>query len=563
VSETFYIILPQSLLGIAACLFLLAGTFSIPARRFGPAALVALMAAAGALYYSSHVPLAQGVAQELAQGPASAAQFPVQQAVLQTSLGWGIQWCCLVAGALFVLQSMGAQARSETAGEFYGLFLMAIAGLMLVPAVNELILLFLALELISVPTYVLLYLGRRDQRSQEATIKYFLLSIVSAALLLYGFAFLYGLTGSTHLGAIREILAANYRLAGAGVPAAGGSLLGIIALVLIVAGLGFKIAAVPFHFYAPDVYEGTSAFNAGFLAIAPKAAGILAMVRVLVETMAGYESTAQQLLLVLAIITMTGGNCLALWQTNVRRLLAYSSVAHAGYMLIGLSAGLWQSWNSHIGTGIETAATVGGLGLSDGLRGSLLYLLAYSLASAGLFSVLVYLGRPGKQVDHIDELTGLGRTHPLAAFLAALFLFSLAGIPPLPGFWAKLSVFTAALSIEQTGGAARIAIHPAFLMLAVVGVINAAVGAVYYLRMIATMYLSDPISTARPEGGRPALAAALGAGVLTLCFGLAPGPVFTYLQQNAPSTSSAHALVEVERVKQAGAVFTKASSGAR
>jgi NADH-quinone oxidoreductase subunit N len=160
-----------------------------------------------------------------------------------------------------------------------------------------------------------------------------------------------------------------------------------------------------------------------------------------------------------------------------------------------------------------------------------LYLLAYSLANVGLFAVLVYLGRPGKQIEHIDDLTGLAKSQPLVAVIAALFLFSLAGIPPLPGFWAKLSVFTSALSVRQEVTDSLFAVHPAFAILAVVGVINAAIGAVYYLRLVSAMFLNDPLSTPRPGGGRSALAAVCCSAVLLVAFGVFPGRIFSYLQQ--------------------------------
>ena len=520
VLESLYILLPQTVLAGLACLFILGGTFPIAPRRWGPLALLALAAAGAALRYSSQLDAPDTVSSTLA-----VAQWPV---------GIGFEWACLAIGALFVLQSMHSQSESKTAAEFYGMLLLVLAGIMLVAAANDLVMLFLALELISVPTYVLLYLGRNNYASQEAATKYFLLSVMSAAVLLYGFAFLYGLTGTTRLSAIHIVLAQ------AASPSSGVSVLGILALVLISAGLGFKIAAVPFHFYAPDVYEGTSAFNAGLLAVAPKAAGFVALIRVVSESMAGFEATGQQLALILAGITMTGGNCLALLQTNVRRMLAYSSIAHAGYILIGIAVGFWDVTNP--GLSLADAAATGGMGFPGGIGASLFYLLAYSLASAGLFGVLVYLASPGKQIDHIDELTGLVKTHPVVAIAAALFLFSLAGIPPLPGFWAKLSVFSTALSVRQATVDTYFDVHRAFAVLAVIGVLNAAIGAVYYLRLIAVMFLNDPLSTPRPGGGRAAYASVLAAATLLIAFGLAPRPVFEYLErrpaQPAETTAS-------------------------
>ena len=214
-------------------------------------------------------------------------------------------------------------------------------------------------------------------------------------------------------------------------------------------------------------------------------------------------------------------------------MLAYSSVAHAGYMLVGVSVGFWESWNpalrleQHVGP-------LAGLGLPSGIHASLLYLFAYSLTSVGLFGVLIYLSRPGKQIEHVDDLTGLVKHQPVVAVIAAIFLFSLAGIPPLPGFWAKLSIFTSALSVQHVTAGGHYATHPAFVVLAIIGVVNAAIGAVYYLRLISTMFLNDPVSSAPPAGGRGALAAISLSALLVLAIGLIPGPLFHFLQRQLP-----------------------------
>ncbi len=520
--DTLLILLPQALLAGLACLFILGGTFRIPARAWGPLALVAIFVSAGALCYVSRIDITN--------------TGEMMLAVSRTPLSMAFQWTSLVVGALFVLMSMQAQSESKTPAEFYGMLLLVFAGMMLVSAADDLVLLFLALELISVPTYVLLYLGRNDYATQEAATKYFLLSILSAAVLLYGFAFLYGLTGTTRLVGIQNVLVNAYEVSESGLPNRGGSALGIVALVLITAGLGFKIAAVPFHFYAPDVYEGTSAFNAGLLAVVPKAAGLFALIRIVSETMVGFETSGQQLVLILAGITITGGNCLALLQTNVRRMLAYSSIAHAGYMLIGIAVGFWESWNPELS--LEGTIPSPGMGLAGGVHASLFYLLAYALTNVGLFGVLVYLGRPGKQIEHVDDLTGLAKTHPFVAVMAALFLFSLAGIPPLPGFWAKLAIFSGALSVRQSVSSTLFAVHPAFAVLAVLGVVNAAIGAVYYLRLVSAMFLNDPLASPRPGGGRPALAAVALSAALLVTFAVLPRPVFNYLQRERGGPSA-------------------------
>jgi NADH-quinone oxidoreductase subunit N len=214
-------------------------------------------------------------------------------------------------------------------------------------------------------------------------------------------------------------------------------------------------------------------------------------------------------------------------------------------MLVGIAVGFWDAWNPVLSLD-GTGAASSGLSLPGGILASMFYLLAYSLANVGLFAVLVYLGRPGKQIEHIDDLTGLAKTQPLVAVIAALFLFSLAGIPPLPGFWAKLSVFSSALSVRQEVTDSLYSVHPAFAILAVVGVVNAAIGAVYYLRLVSAMFLNDPLSTPRPGGGRPALAAICCSAVLLVAFGILPGRVFSYLQQRPGQSNTASLSVSVK-----------------
>ena len=238
------------------------------------------------------------------------------------------RWLSLAAGVLLVLMAWDSTGTDQPA-EYFGTILLLIAGLMLTAGAGDLVLLFVGLELVSIPTYILLYLGRGDVQSQESAVKYFYLSILSSALFLYGLSFLYGLAGRTDLHAIHS------RVAGA--VDGGFAPLAHAALILILAGLGFRIAAVPFHFYAPDVYQGTTHANAGLLAVAPKIAGLLALVRLSAAALPGLQGYGWVVVMILAILTMTLGNVTALWQNNLRRLLAYSSIAHAGYMLIGLA----------------------------------------------------------------------------------------------------------------------------------------------------------------------------------------------------------------------------------
>lgn len=405
--------------------------------------------------------------------------------LLADSLAGNGRWLALVFGALLLLVA-SRPSSGEGASECTASLLLTVVGLMLVASANDLVLLFVGLELISIPTYVLLYLGRHDIFGQESTAKYFFLSVLSSAVLLYGFSFLYGAAGSTGL-------AAGVKAMGnaAGLPP-GFQVLPKLAWTLVFAALCFKVTAVPFHFYAPDVYQGTSYPNVAVLSVMPKAAGLLVMIRLLMDAAPSLEPYAWRIVLTISVLTMTLGNVVALWQDDLRRLFAYSSIAHAGYMLIGMAAGLG-----------------GAQGVWNGADALWFYLAAYATATVGAFAVLEYLGRPERRIEGVEELAGLGRTRPASAALLALFLFSLTGVPPLAGFWAKFFVFGSALSV---GG-------PWFIGLAIAGALNAAVAAAYYLRLVAIMYFRTPLATPRALGGAGPLWAAIVCAVLVLVIG--------------------------------------------
>lgn len=411
------------------------------------------------------------------------------------------RFLALALGILFTC-SVARKTRKELAGEFLGCVMLVVAGLMLVASAGELVLLFLGLELISIPTYVLLFLGRRDRGSAEATVKYFFLSILSSALLLYGFSFLYGLAGSTSLDEIASVIATGDQ------PLAQGQLLLAVAIVLIFAGLGFKIAAVPFHFYAPDVYQGTTNSNAGLLAVVPKIAGIVAMVRLMIIVAPLTSDFGWHVAIILSVVTMTVGNVCALWQRNFRRLMAYSSIAHAGYLLIGISTGLAASD-------------------SGGVSATLFYLLVYSFATLGAFATLGLLEGRRTDVCSLDDLAGLAKNHPAPAAALAVFMFSLAGIPPLAGFWGKLSLFGSALELA---GDPNQTIGYWFVALAILGALNAAIAAAYYLRVVAVMYFRPPQVHVPVQGGAGASATVVVCVVVVVLVGIMPGKWIRYSQ---------------------------------
>jgi NADH-quinone oxidoreductase subunit N len=511
--ETVSYLAPEFTLILTATLIYLCGAFfpgddRWPGRRGTTLlALLGLTIAAGALWcqYSTR----------FWQAEAHAPQAVVAlggTALVGDLLGQYLRWLTLAVGFLFVLQT--AKSSPQGCGpEYTGTLLMALAGTMIATTARDLVLLFLGLELLSIPTYVLLYLGRNDAESQEATVKYFFLSILSSAVLLYGFSFLYGVSGSTDLAVVREALSLPLEKLG------GGRLLSLVALVLLVAGLGFRITAVPFHFYAPDVYQGTTHANAAVLAVLPKIAGFVALVRIVTVAMPTADAFGWRLALILALMTMTLGNTLALWQDNLRRLFAYSSIAHAGYMLIGLTVGFAL-------LGRKDAAAF------DGVGALLFYLVVYAIATAGTFAAFVFLGSPERPINHVDELAGAGRTHPTAALVLAIFMFSLAGIPPLAGFWGKFTLFSGAVEsalsipIESTEPGAA-GLRNWLFALVVVGALNAAVAAAYYLRIIATLYFRPVSAPLRGQGGAGAAAAMIIAALLVVAVGLCPSAFIT------------------------------------
>lgn len=415
----------------------------------------------------------------------------------------------LVTG-LILLGMAVDEPDDARAGEFFGALLIMNAGAMLVAAANEIVFLFVAMELVSIPTYVLLYLTRRTATTREAATKYFFLSIFASALFLYGLAFLYGLTGLSNLKAIAFL---NVNSIGVPQPS-----LALIAILFVLAGLSFRVASVPFHFYAPDVYEGSPTVIAALLSWIPKAIGFLAILRALAVIFAplGQQHPVVQKAIVIswvvAAATMTLGNTVALLQENLKRLLAYSSIAHAGYLMVGVTVAF--------SNGQKPPSFYHGPYL--GSEGVLFYLVAYSFMTLGAFGVIIALRKEnGRAVETVDDLSGLGKTQPLVAIGLAICLMSLLGFPFLAGFWGKFQIFMSAFAVEQ-GASSK-----SFILLAIIAVLNAAIGAYYYLRIVVTMYFRPAKEALVVRGGWP-MGLAVGTSVaLTLLIGLIPAPVAT------------------------------------
>ena len=505
--QTLLYLIPEIFLIAAATVMITAAAFrKRPRAHWSTAATLAILATALAVVATQAA---------IAPGHPDPYKSVISHDALSLFARLGILFTSLI------LLALGHdQVDDARAAEFFGSILFITAGAMISVSANEIILLFLGLELVSIPTYLLLYLPRRGDESQEATIKYFYLSIFSSALLLFGLAYLYGLTGITNLRSLQYLV--HWNNAALRLPH---PMFGVIALVFIMSGFGFRIAAVPFHFYAPDVYQGASTVISALLAWIPKVIGMVAMLRVLaavfgwepfpqlagkqviiageVSNLVQISDKAVVLCWILAAITLTLGNTVALAQTNLKRLLAYSSISHAGYLLVGMAAAFR---NAAGGTQAVLAA--------DAI---LFYLAVYALMTLGAFGVIILLHTPEKPVEKIDDLSGLWRTNRWAALAMVLCLFSLAGIPPLAGFWGKFRIFQAVLE------AARGADTTTFLALTIVGVVNAAIGAYYYLRIIVIMIFRDPHHTIESRPAWPTSLAVTVCAGLSLWFGLFPG----------------------------------------
>jgi NADH-quinone oxidoreductase subunit N len=391
------------------------------------------------------------------------------------------------AAALIVLLSMDyLERQGAESAEYYALLLFSTSGMMLLSAANDLIIVFLGIELMSLSLYVLAGLFKWRPQASEASMKYFLLGVFASAFLLYGIALLYGATGSTNFGRMTSAVA--------GKPA---DTLFLLGLGFVMVGLGFKISAVPFHMWAPDVYEGAPTSVTALIATASKAAVFAALIRLVIADLRPVQPDWTNALWVLAVLTMTVGNVVAIAQTNLKRMLAYSSIAHVGYMLVGLVTG-----------GAQGAAAV------------LFYLLAYMFTTVGTFGVITLCERSTGEAVDVGDYAGLGRRHPMLALALTLFLLSLVGIPPLAGFVGKFYLFGAA-------------VKSGYVWLAVIAVLNSAIAAYYYLRVIIYMYMREPegeVASYVPSfAGSLALVISL-AGILLL--GLQPAP-FVDLAQSA------------------------------
>ncbi len=392
----------------------------------------------------------------------------------------------LGSAALGVLLAAHYLERTgEARGEYYALLLFAASGMTLLAAAADLIVVFLALEVLSLSLYVMTGFSWRRLASQEASLKYFLLGAFSSAFFLYGIALAYGATGTTSLGGIAEALSGRTESVA----------LILVAGALLTVGFSFKVAAVPFHMWTPDVYQGAPTPVTGFMAAGTKVAGFAALIRVATVALGPVSWELTPALVGVSALTMVIGSVLAIAQTDVKRMLAYSSIAHAGFVLVGVAAAN-----------------------QEGISGSMFYLVAYAAMILGAFAVVIVVSRRGEDHTSLRSYRGLARRNPVLGALLALFLLSLAGIPPTAGFIAKVLVFGAAVRAGLEG-------------LVVVAVLASVVAAFFYIRLIVLAYMEDPDEAAEsvPTGSAPGVALAVTAA-LTLLFGILPGLLLDPLQ---------------------------------
>lgn len=385
----------------------------------------------------------------------------------------------LLTLGVFIYARKYLKDRGIWHSEFFLLGLFAVLGMLVMVSANHLLVLYLGLELLALSMYALVAFNRDDGRSSEAAMKYFVLGAAASGLLLYGISLLYGLTGTLGIPGVMEYVSAQ-DLTAKNLPL-------LFALVFVVAGIAFKFGAVPFHMWVPDVYQGAPTAVAMFLGSVPKIAALAMLVRLLVEGLGGHKADWAQLLLVFGLLSVFLGNLIAIAQFNVKRMFAYSTIAHMGFILLGVMTGTQQGYSA-----------------------ALFYTLTYALMAMGGFAILILLGRAGFEAETLDDLKGLNERNPWYAFMMLLLLFSMAGIPPTVGFYAKLSVIQA---VMQAG----------YLWAAVFMVVMSVVGAFYYLRAIKMMYFDKPEQTAPIQAAVDFNILVSVNGLLVLLLGLFPG----------------------------------------
>lgn len=409
----------------------------------------------------------------------------------------GMFLVALFAGTTGLIAMLGAAHQREYdwhTGEFFGLMLLAAAGMSMIAMAGDLVTVFIGIETMSLAVYVMTAARRKSRAGSEGAMKYFLMGAFASGFLVYGMALLYGATGTTNLKAIAHVLSISES-----------SSLTVAAIFMLIIAFGFKIAAIPFHMWAPDAYEGAPTPVTAFMAAAVKSAAIAGMIRVFVGALGGDivpfgKMGWSSIFAVIAAITMTIGNVAALRQNNIKRMLAYSSIAHAGVLLVGL---------------IAAGIAPGG----EGLASVLFYLLAYSVATVGAFGVVVWIGNRDRERVLMSDWYGLAAAKPAAAMVMTIFMLSFAGIPPTGGFFAKFFLFKSALLAQDQ----------VLMWLVVVGVLNSMISIFYYLKVVMAMYFRDATGEFKPVSSGAVTFVLVVCGILALQMGMMPSRWLSYL----------------------------------
>lgn len=411
---------------------------------------------------------------------------------------------CFATVALMVTLVYGRQYASQRdmlrGGELFTLSLFALLGMYVMISGHNFLVIYLGLELLTLSSYALVALRRDDLKATEAAMKYFVLGALASGFLLYGLSMVYGATGSLGLSEVMQAIA------GGEATLKGSQQVLILGLVFVVAGLAFKLGAVPFHMWVPDVYEGAPTVVALLVGGATKLAAFAIVIRLLVEGLMPLAFDWQQMLAVLSVLSLLVGNLAAIAQTNIKRMLAFSTISHMGFLLLGLLAGVVQGDSGNA---------------ANAYGSSMFYVVTYVLTTLGTFGVILLLSRSGFESDNISDLAGLNQRSPLYAGVMAICMFSLAGVPPLVGFYAKLAVLQALLASSQAF----------YIGLAVFAVLMSLIGAFYYLRVVKVMYFDPPTQTAAIEGGADVRTVLSVNGALVLVLGILPGGLMTLCAQ--------------------------------
>jgi len=389
----------------------------------------------------------------------------------------------IISFGVFVYSREYLQQRFK--GEFYVLGMFSIVGMMLMVSANNLLMLYLGLELLSLCLYALVAFNRDNGNASEAAMKYFVLGAIASGMLLYGMSILYGLSGSLQLS---EIALAVSQASEAGNAQNIGM---IFALVFIVVALAFKLGAVPFHMWMPDVYHGSPTAVTALIGTAPKLAGFAMFMRLLVEALGDLQTDWQQMIIVLAVLSLAVGNIIAIAQTNLKRMLAYSTISHVGFILLGILAGTAEGYSS-----------------------AMFYTITYAMMSLGGFGIIMLMARQGFEADNITDLTGLNQRSPWFAFIMMILMLSMAGVPPTVGFWAKLAVLTAVVDVD-------------LVWMAIIAVFFSIIGIFYYLRIIKVMYFDDATETRPLECGRDMQITLSANGLAILALGIYPAALMS------------------------------------